>query len=235
MREITPSTEAYQTPSQRAAMENVQASTNRHDAEAALAEQKSRELRSKMAAARQKAHIEKTDAVRKSLHSPHPFGKDCSSGGFCYPYIAKLQHIVWGIPVDEPITPKTEEKFREASDRAMFNLLLDINDFSFREPVVPNLVSGLPLPFTFYASLSTLSADRDQPYWFWRHTIDPLPGKPKKGKVVWDCRDLQGNLMETKTVHFKEYDTVALSCDDVATKFSATVSEYLAPHAVKGK
>lgn len=167
---------------------------------------------------KQKTVIEHAEQVRKSMANPFPLGKDCTRD-LCHPYTAVIKEVLWGFSPDEPITADTTQKYASASNNALSNVRSDLYDFSSRMPVVPNLASGLPLPFTFSATNNTLSRD-NRPYWFWPYTQDPNPGKKKHGRVTYECKDLTGNVVATLMTNFNEYNTVPLTCNEIASKFA---------------
>lgn len=161
------------------------------------------------------------DSVRKSMASQFPLGKDCTRD-LCHPYTATIKDVLWGYSIQEPINEETTRKYSHASSAASNNLRSDLYNFSNLMPVVPNLISGLPIPFTFKATNYTLSRD-NRPYWFYPYTQDPNPGMPKHGRVTYECKDLTGNVVATHSVNFNEHDRVALTCNEVASKFAVSV------------
>lgn len=201
----------------RAVTASLQASTYRDASEALMLEQRANQIRAETDLARQKATLDQAESVRRSMLLQYPHGKDCS-GELCHPYTVFLKDVLWGFTEDEPILPETTGKYKVASDRALYNVQRDLLKFSYKLPVVPNLASGLPLPYSFYAHNNLLSAD-DRPYWFFPYIADPNPGKLKHGRVVWECRDVRGGVVASRIADFKENRVVEVTCNDIATKF----------------
>ena len=184
-------------------------------------ELKNRQMEVEIESTKQRIHNEHADIVRKSMSNQYPVGKDCSRD-MCHPYTATIKEVLWGFSTQEPINESTTEVYRQASTRALQNLRTDLFDNSNRMPVVPNLISGLPVPFTFRANNQTLSRD-NRPYWFWPYTQDPNPGVNKHGRVTWECKDLTGNVVATLSTSFAEYNDVAVSCNEIASKYASEV------------
>lgn len=202
----------------RAVTGNVYASNWEKKSKAELNEAKAKQIEEQMLRERQIAQFEYVEAVRRSLAAPYPSGKDCS-GGMCAPYVAVLKEVLWGFTMDEPITVESIKEYKEVSDRATRNMKAEHAQFDRRLPVVPNLIIGLPVPFVFHASLYKLAAD-ERPYWFWHYTTEPNLGKPKYGKVTWECRDMQNNAVVTRSNFFKDDEKFYMSCNDIASKFA---------------
>lgn len=211
------SSEGEVTRQSRAASAHLESATYRNASEAYMLEQRANQIAAETHLAKQKGAIELSDSIRRSIAHQYPLGKDCSTE-LCHPYMVALKDVLWGFTDEEFIDPETTGKYKAASDRALYNLQRDIVKFSYKQPVVPNLVAGLPLPYSFNASNTLLSAD-DQPYWFYPNIADPNPGKPKHGRIVWECRDVHGGVVASKIADFKENRQVDVSCNDVATKF----------------
>ena len=169
---------------------------------------------------KQRNTIAHTSQVSESLTKYFPFGKDCTRD-LCHPYTVAIKEVLWGFATNEIIKTHEETplKYRKASCKATENLRSDLYDFAGHVPVVPDLSTGLPLPFTFSATNNTLSRD-NRPYWFWPYTQDPNPGKKKHGRVTYDCKDLTGNVVATLMTNFNEYNTVPLTCNEIASKFA---------------
>lgn len=191
--------------------------------EAYLMEERARQIRAETQLANQKASAENAESVRRSLATKYAYGKDCSSE-LCHPYSVAIKEILWGFGPGEEINPDNRKKYEEASAQALYNVNSRQVKFLYKLPVVPNLASGLPLPFSVKADNATLSATSD-PYWFWPYTKDPNPGKSKHGQATWECRDLDNRSVVTKTVAFQENQEIAFTCNDVATKFAVAVGK----------
>eukprot|EP01032_Pedospumella_encystans_P010601 gene10601-12378_t len=186
-------------------------------------ELKNRQMEVEIESTKQRIHNEHADSVRKSMSNQYPVGKDCSRD-MCHPYTAAIKEVLWGFSTQESINDSTTEIYRQASARALQNLRTDLFDYSNQMPVVPNLISGLPVPFTFRANNQTLSRD-NRPYWFWPYTQDPNPGVNKHGRVTWECKDLTGNAVASLSTSFAEYNDVAVSCNEIASKFAFEVQK----------
>mmetsp|Transcript_102035 Transcript_102035/g.200136 ORF Transcript_102035/g.200136 Transcript_102035/m.200136 type:complete len:225 (+) Transcript_102035:63-737(+) len=197
------------------------AAAYKHLAEANLMEERTRQIRAETRHAEQKAKDEHADSVRRSLAAKHAYGKDCSSD-ICHPYSVAIKEILWGFAQGEEIDHDSSRKYESASAQALYNVNNKQVDFLYKLPEVTNLSSGLPVPYSVMADNATLSAS-SEPYWFWPYINDPNPGKLKHGQASWECRDLDNNVVITKTVPFKENQRISFSCNDVATKFAYSV------------
>ena len=175
---------------------------------------------------KQRNTIAHTSQVSESLTKYFPFGKDCTRD-LCHPYTVAIKEVLWGFATNEIIKTHEETpiKYKSASSKASEDLRSDLYDFAGHVPVVPDLSTGLPLPFTFRATNQVLSRD-DRPYWFWPYTQDPNPGRKKHGLVIYECKDLTGRVIATRNTFFDEYDTVTLSCNEVASKFGTVYERF---------
>lgn len=186
-----------------------------------------RQIRAETELAEQRKVIEHAESVHRSMLLPYPFGKDCSRRQ-CHPYIVAVKDVLWGFTEDEPIHSETIWKYEEANKRALRNVRSNQEQFSMSLPEVPNLASGLPKPYSFTANnflLSRLSAN-ERPYLIFPYISDPNPKKPKHGRIVWECQDLQGEVVASRVNDFKQKNRVVLSCNDIATKFAEADAAY---------
>jgi hypothetical protein len=161
--------------------------------------------------------------IRKAITAPWPYGKDCRSA-ICQPYLLCIDKVYWGHLQTEEINAQTNAKYENASKRATSNLQREYTQFQKTSHMQTNVISGLPNYFTFYASNWPLSVIKKF-YWFWPHIIDPNQGFQKHGMVVYHCKDSFGNKVKTVSQPFDEYDTVELSCNDIATLFAQSVGK----------
>jgi hypothetical protein len=197
--------------------------TAKQYSESNLMDEKARQIRSETRIAEQRATLDHADAVRRSLANKYAYGKDCSED-ICHPYSVAIKEILWGFVVGEEINPDSIIKYEHHSSQALYNVSNRQVQFLYQPPVVPNLASGLPIPFTVKASNSLLSA-LNEPYWLWPHIKDPNPGKAKHGRATWECKDMNSHVVATKTVEFKENQDIMFNCNDVATQFAAAVKK----------
>ena len=188
----------------------------------AIAGDISNKLRAETAYTREITTKEQTDRIRRSLTTPYPFGKDCKysmNESTCYPYTLLINEVLWGFGTNESITSSSKAKYAEASQLATGNmkhkLACATNNHT---PIIPNFIIGLPAPFVFTASLTTLSA-LPKSYWFWPYVADPNIGTTKKGRIEYECRDLRNNVQATHFVTFQENDVISLSCNDIPSIF----------------
>jgi hypothetical protein len=170
-----------------------------------------------------RATLDSTEAVRKSLASQYTFGKDCSDD-ICHPYTVAIKEIWWGFVEGEEIGPLTANKYEKNSAQALDNVTKCHAQFLNRPPVVPNLVSGLPVPFTVKASNSLLSAI-DEPFSSRPHIHDPNSGETKHGRATWECRDMNNRVVTTKCVAFQKSQSITFNCNDVATQFTSALKK----------
>lgn len=199
------------------------ATAHKHYSEASMMDERARQIRAETNLATEKAKAEHAENVRRSLANIYPFGKDCSSE-ICHPYSVAIKEVLWGFAQTEAITPETTRTYENASSQALFNVNNKQVSFLYELPVVPNLASGLPVPFSVKADNMTLSAT-SQPYWFWPYIHDPNPSHPKHGRATWECRDLMGQTVATRTAEFKEGEYVHFSCNEVSTKFAVAAKK----------
>lgn len=202
----------------------VAAATCKHRSEAMLMNEQARKVRAEVQLTEQQTKAAGAENIRRSLASKYAFGKDCASEEICHPYSVAIKELLWGFSLDEEISPDTTRKYENASSQALYNVNRDQVMFLYKPPVVPNLSSGLPLPYSVQATNTVLSAT-SQPYWFWPYIEDPNPGKVKHGRATWECRDLMNEVITTKTVAFKENQAIDFTCNDVATKFATAVKK----------